>query len=79
MMQFFKNKIFADPWLDPEEIEFSDINIDKLPDIHSINFQQELKGGHIKDHVGVMIQYYITILFQKSILVKEVIFYYLKN
>lgn len=73
-MQFFKNKIFADPWFDPEEIEFSDINIDKLPDIYPTSSQQELNGGHMKDHVGLFIQYYNILFFQKSILAKEVLF-----
>lgn len=37
------------------------------------NFHQELEGGHMKDQVGLVIQYYnINFVFQKSLLVKEV-------
>ena len=28
----FKNKIFTDPWIDSEKIEFNDISIDELLD-----------------------------------------------
>ena len=45
------------------------------------NTHQELKGGQMKDQVELLIQYYnISLLFQKPLLVKEVlIFHYLKN
>ena len=51
-------------------------NLFKLPDNHATNFQQELKGGHMKDHVGLLIRYYnITLLFHKPIFAKEVVFF----
>lgn len=45
------------------------------------NFHQELEGGHMKDQVGLVIQYYnIDFVFQKSLLVKEVLIsHYLKK
>ena len=45
------------------------------------NSHQEVKGGHMKDQVGLLIQNYkINLLFQELLLVKEVlILNYLKN
>ena len=42
---------------------------------------QELKGGRMNDHVGLLFQYYnIKVLFHKSLFLKDVfIFHYLKN
>ena len=79
--EFYKNKIFANPWFDSEKITFTDTTIDELIDIQETNFHQELTGGRLKDQVGLFIQYYnINVLFQKSLLVKEVlIFHYLKK
>ena len=34
--EVFNNKIFADPWLESEKIEFNDINIDELLDVNNI-------------------------------------------
>ena len=41
MLKIFKNKIFADPWVDLEKIEFNDINIDKILDIHKDSSRSE--------------------------------------
>ena len=58
--------------------EFNDINIDKYI-YNTTNFHQELKGGSMKDQLGLFIQYYnINLLFLKSLPVKKVlIFHYL--
>ena len=61
-----------------EKKEFNDINIDKYI-YNTTNFHQELKGGSMKDQLGLFIQYYnINLLFLKSLPVKKVlIFHYL--
>ena len=79
--EVYKNKIFANLWFDSEKIKFTDGTIDELIDIQETNFYQGLTGGRMKDQVELFIQYYnINLLFQKSLLVKEVlIFNYLKK
>ena len=46
--------------------KFNDINTDELLDIHHNQFHQELKGGRMKNRVGLLIQYYnINLLSQE--------------
>ena len=77
--EFFQNKIFAGPWFDSEKTEFN--NIDKLLNIQHNQHSSRVERWKMKDQVELLIQYYnISLLFQKPLLVKEVlIFHYLKN
>ena len=72
---FFKSKIFEDPWFDSEKIEFSDIDIDEPLGIQ--HNQLSLKVRHTKNQVGLLIQQYsINLLFQNLLLVKEVLIFH---
>ena len=77
----FKNKIFADPWLDSEKLEFNDTNIDELLDIQHNQLSLRVERW-IYEGSG----WTINSLVQQQLIISEISpcegssnFHYLKN